>query len=291
MVKKGVYKIDKFPKIKKKAGNFLHIDGNRSFGQIAMDFACKSIIRYNKSIVVTSVINVGHIGRLSDYSESLSKKGYVALIFCNGGGPNTSIYPSSERIVGTNPFSFSTPINKKKNFVVDFATSKLAEGKINIAKLNKEKIYGNPIISKDGKISNNPTDLYNGGSLSAFGEIKGSAFSLVNEILGGILISDNNPINNNYKDGNNCLIIAIKKNLFNFNKTFLNQFNKIEKKIKSSKKVKSLKDKKAYLPGEIEKEYYKISKSKGINYNKNSIKKLNDFAKEKFNMRKNLMMK
>ena len=53
----------------------------------------------------------------------------------------------AERIVGTNPFSFGIKINKK-NLIVDFATSLLAEGKINLARLNKEKIKVKPIISK-----------------------------------------------------------------------------------------------------------------------------------------------
>ena len=82
---------------------------------------------------------------------------------------------------------------QKKNFIVDFSTSKLAEGKINLAVLNKQKLFGNPIVSKKGKLSNDPNKLYDGGALIPFGEIKGSAFLLVNEIIGGLLFSPNNP--------------------------------------------------------------------------------------------------
>ena len=84
------------------------------------------------------MVNSGHIGRLSDYIEILCNNGYVTLIFCNGGGPNTSIFPSKERLVGTNPFAFGLKINKKNDFIVDFATSMMAEGKINIARLEKK---------------------------------------------------------------------------------------------------------------------------------------------------------
>ena len=80
------------------------IDGRRSFGQVTMNYACKNIKNLNNDIQIVSVSNCGHIGRLSDYAEFLTRSGYVNLIFCNGGGPNTSIYPSAERIVGTNPF-------------------------------------------------------------------------------------------------------------------------------------------------------------------------------------------
>ena len=73
---------------------------------------------------------------------------------------------------------------------------------------------------------------------------------MVNEILGGMLISKNNPINKNYKDGNNCFIIAMKKiftNITNFEK----QFRKIKNKIKNGKRIKDVKSK-VFLPGEIE---------------------------------------
>lgn len=287
MVKDKIYKPRNDPSAKKK-GSLLLVDGNRAFGQVSMHFACEKIKKINKEIQVTSVINTGHIGRLSDYSENLSKAGFINLIFCNGGGPNTSIYPSRERLVGTNPFSAGIPIGYKRDFIVDFATSMLAEGKINLARLNKKKLTNKPIINQKGIFSNNAAELYSGGSLATFGGIKGSAFCLLNEILGGQMISNNNPTDKNYLDGNNCLIITIKKKLFNYNKSFKKQFLNIEKKIKNSKKIGKIK--KTYLPGEIEKENYKISKLKGINYNKLIIKKLNHFAKNELNLSKNLLI-
>lgn len=281
MVENGIYSVKKKPILKKK-DSFLNIDGKRSFGQITMMHACKSIIKTNKAILAASVVNTGHIGRLSDYIEILSNNGYVTLIFCNGGGPNTSIFPSKERLVGTNPFAFGLKINKKNDFIVDFATSMMAEGKINIARLEKKKLNMKPIIKKTGEYSNNYSDLYNGGSLRTFGGVKGSAFCLVNEILGGMLISKNNPINKNYKDGNNCFIIAMKKNFFNNITNFEKQFRKIKNKIKNGKRIKGVKSK-GFLPGEIETLCFKKS-SKKINYNKKLIIRLNKFAEENFNI-------
>lgn len=284
-VANGIIKIKTKPTIEQKIANFNLINGNHTFGQLVMDYACKNIIKKNKDIRITAVINSGHIGRLSDYNEMLAKKNLISLIFCNGGGPNTSIFPTIERTVGTNPFAFGIPISKKKNLIVDFATSKLAEGKIRIAVLEKKKINNFPIISKLGKATNNPIELFRGGALIPFGGIKGSAFLLVNEILGGLLISKNNPINSHYIDGNNCLIISINKKLFNYNNSFLKQFKKLNNKIKKSKKLKKFRHAKAFLPGEIEDYNFKISKKKGIEYNKKIIEKLNDLARDKLNFK------
>lgn len=282
-VNNKIIKIKSKPIIKKTTSNFTLIDGKHAFGQLVMSYACKNIISNAKDIKITAVINAGHIGRLSDYNEILAKKNLISLIFCNGGGPNTSIFPSRERIVGTNPFSFGIPISKDKNLIIDFATSKLAEGKIKIAALEKKKIKNLPIISNLGKATNNPNALFKGGALLPFGEIKGSAFLLVNEILGGLLISRNNPINNNYVDGNNCMIISLNKRLFNYNKDFLNQFKKLNDKIKKSKKLKYLNNKKTYLPGELEAYNLRISKRLGIKYHNKLISGLNNLAKNKLN--------
>ena len=145
-VANDIIRVKSKPAIKQRNANFNLINGNHAFGQLVMDFACKNIIKKNNDINITAVINSGHIGRLSDYNEMLAKKNLISLIFCNGGGPNTSIFPTIERTVGTNPFSFGIPITKKKNFIVDFATSKLAEGKIRIAALEKKKINNFHII-------------------------------------------------------------------------------------------------------------------------------------------------
>ena len=91
-------------------------------------------------------------------------------------------------------------------------------------------------------------ELYSGGSLRTFGGIKGSAFCLVNETW-RLLLSSNNPINKNYLDGNSCLIICIKRRLFNFNDTFSSQFLRLKNKNLKSKLAQS---DNAYLPGELE---------------------------------------
>jgi LDH2 family malate/lactate/ureidoglycolate dehydrogenase len=290
-INNGIYKINAKPKISKKDKNFILINSNHCLGQIAMNVACETIIKKGENISITALINAGHIGRLSDYNEILARKNFISIIFCNGGGPNTSVYPSTKRLVGTNPFSFGVPLNKTKQFIVDFATSKLAEGKINLALLDGKKLSGFPIVSKKGNLSDKPADLYSGGALIPFGEIKGSAFLLVNEILGGLLISGNNPLNKNYLDGNNCLIISFKKKLFSYNKDFFNQFLKLKNSIKSSKKIKNLATRSFYLPGEKEEEELKESNKNGINYNKKIITRLNNFAKVNLNFKKEDFLK
>ena len=175
------------------------------------------------------------------------------------------------------------PINKKNVFVTDFSSSAIAEGKINIAMKEKKKLNYLAIINNKGNYSNNPNDLYNGGTIIPFGGHKGSAFSLVIELLSGISISQNLSFKKNYKDSNNCFLVIFKKKMLMDEKIINNQIKNFYKRIKDGKKIKKYKNK-IYLPGEIEKEKYLYSRKYGINYNDNIIKDLNKLAQKKYNL-------
>ena len=157
----------------------------------------------------------------------------------------------------------------------------LAEGKVRIARIKKRKLKYKAIINNKGHITNNPEDLYKDGALLPFGEKKGSGLMLACEILGGLLISNNNPINKKYLDGNNCLIIAFKKKLFDYNKKyFINQFQTLIKKITKSKKLASINKSSNYMPGQLEKKNYFASRRKGITVNNSVLQELKIFAKQ-----------
>ena len=270
-VKAGNIKINNKPTIVKKDNNFIKINANFVFGQVAMDYCCKKIIKTKKDLCVLSIINAAHVGRLSEYAKKLSNSGYINIIFCSGGGPNVSLYPVNKRLIGTNPISISMPINKKKNIVLDFSTSMLAEGKVNLARETKKNLNMKAIINKKGNYSKVPSDFYNGGSLRAFGDFKGSGLAFMLELLSGMLISNNLSFKKNYKDANNCLIICFKKNKLT-HPAFLKNLSEFKTILKASKKINKNNNQKIFLPGEIEDINYKIAKKKGIIYKDSIIK-------------------
>ena len=267
------------PKIKKK-NNLIIVESKRGFGHFAMLKGIKEIIKSKNDISLLAVNNCSHIGRLADYLKNLCDKNYISLIFCNGGGPNSAIYPSAERICGTNPFGFGMPITKKKNVIVDFSTSMLAEGKVRVENIKNKKLYTKAVIDKNGSFSNDPKKFYLGGSLAPFGGKKGSGLMLACELLGGFLLSQNNPINKDYLDGNNCLVIAFKKNLFKYNeKYFYKQYKRFSKKITNSRKLSSVSKNSNFLPGEWENKNIKLSK-KIITIDDKIIKEIINFSKK-----------
>lgn len=278
-IKKKIINPKANPKVKKN-NNFTMIECNRAFGQYSMDVAINSINKKNQ-ISVIAVNNCSHIGRLSDYLEKLCKLNYISLIFCNGGGPNSALYPSASRVCGTNPFGFGMPVDNKSNIIVDFSTSMLAEGKVRIHKIQKKFLKYFAIIDNKGKLSKNPKDFYNGGALLPFGGKKGSGLMLACEILGGLLISNNNPINKKYLDGNNCMVIVFKKNLFNYNENaFKKQYKSLVKKIKFSRKLNNVKKSNNFLPNEWENYNLKKTQNKFVEINNNVIEDIKKYAEK-----------
>ena len=84
--------------------------------------------------------------------------------------------------------------------MLDFATSLVAEGKVNVASFGGKPLPPDALIGPDGALSGDPALLYGPldregqrnhalapGAIRAFGEHKGSGLALICELLGGSL--------------------------------------------------------------------------------------------------------
>jgi LDH2 family malate/lactate/ureidoglycolate dehydrogenase len=130
-----------------------------------------------------------------------AEEGLIGLMFVNGTRPGGLVAPfgAREHIWGTNPIAFGIPAGSRAPLVADFATSAVSEGKVRIAHRKGEKIPFGWVLDREGKPTHDPADLYNGGALLTFGDYKGSALSVLVEVLGGILSGLNTPIFPDYK--------------------------------------------------------------------------------------------
>ena len=84
--------------------------------------------------------------------------------------------------------------------MLDFATSLVAEGKVNVASRGGKPLPPDALIGPDGRLSGDPALIYGplavdgprdhaqgAGAIRAFGEHKGSGLALICEIIGGSL--------------------------------------------------------------------------------------------------------
>jgi hydroxycarboxylate dehydrogenase B len=175
------------------------IDANLGFGPVSgvkgMQKAIQSAKEYGIGSVTVS--NTHHTGRLGAYTSLAAENNMIGMACVNWANESAMAvapFGGREGRISTNPISFACPSKRDFPFLLDMATSVVAEGKVRVAKNRNEKIPEGWIINKEGKPSTNPEDLYDGeglgGALLPTGGPqghKGFALGLVVEILGGIL--------------------------------------------------------------------------------------------------------
>jgi len=164
------------------------IDGNRGFGQVIGEFAAKLGIAKarNKGIAMIGLRNVGHLGRVGDWSEMAAEAGQVSLHFLNtSGAQRVAPYGGTDRRLSTNPISIGVPIEGAEPVVLDVTTSMVAEGKLMVAMNKGERVPDGWIIDRAGAPTNDPGDFYDGGALLTVGGHKGSGLSIVTDLLAG----------------------------------------------------------------------------------------------------------
>ena len=236
------------------------LNGNWGFGQVIGFKAMKMAIEKtkNNTASVVCVYNCNHIGRLADYTMMAAENGMIGMALANA-NKIVAPYGGMERMLGTGPLSYAFPTDKEIPFVLDIATSVCAEGKIRVWLHKGEKLPYEWIIDKNGKPSNNPSDLYEGGAILPFGgEVgyKGFGLGLIVDVLGGIL-ARSGPAYRDDKRGNGVFMEAINIESFIPLDQFKREMDELIRAVKRSKPMPGFKE--IMIPGEPE---YKTEEKK-----------------------------
>jgi hydroxycarboxylate dehydrogenase B len=181
-------------------GAFALLDGQRGFGQtVAADAVALGVRRARAhGSCVVALRNAGHVGRVGRYAETALAAGLLSVHFVNvAGSPLVAPFGAVERRLSTAPVAIGVPLPGRP-VVLDFATSLVAEGKVQVASYGGAPLPPDALIGPDARRSGDPRVLYgdfgpsdlrsaaNGtGAIRAFGEHKGSGLALMCELLAG----------------------------------------------------------------------------------------------------------
>lgn len=163
----------------------------------AMDLAvCKA---KETGVAFVSVYEVGHIGRVGAYGDQAQRQGMIAMGGVNSpGGRLVAAFGGSHRRTGTSPLMIAMPTgNPDEPFILDMATSVVAEGKLKVAVNAQKPVPDGWILDGDGNPSNDARDFYGTGANVTPGTLlpvggpeggyKGFGLNLAVEALSGIL--------------------------------------------------------------------------------------------------------
>lgn len=153
-------------------------------------------------VAIIALRRASHLGRIGDFAEMAADAGFVSLHFLSiKNSQLVAPFGGKARRFSTNPVAIGVPIgDPAAPFILDFATSVVAEGKCLVAHQGGKPIPANALVDPAGVITGETMVLYgetpegvspnprNGtGALRAFGEHKGSGLALACELLAGAL--------------------------------------------------------------------------------------------------------
>lgn len=163
------------------------LDAHNTFGQVAghqaMSLAIDKAGQYGAGVV--AVRNSNHFGVAAYYAMMALKADMVGCV-CTNSSPAMAVYGTKTPLIGTNPVAIAIPAGDHLPIVLDMSTSVVARGKIRYAALTGHPIPPGWARDVDGKPTQDAKVALK-GSLEPVGGVKGSALSLIIDIVCGIL--------------------------------------------------------------------------------------------------------
>ena len=175
-------------------GPILAVDGRRGFGMVVgrEGIAAGMARAASLGLAAVALRNAFHVSRVGAYAEQAAAGGLVSIHFVNvvGHAPIVAPFRGADPRYMTNPVCIGVPgPGGEPAFLLDFATSRVALGKVREARARGDRVPEGFFIDARGRSATDPSALLDPpkGALLPFGEHKGSGLALACELLGGAL--------------------------------------------------------------------------------------------------------
>jgi hydroxycarboxylate dehydrogenase B len=191
-LKEGGLRPNSHPEVKFDGGALVALDGQAGYGQvIGLESTAIAIERARShGVAVMALANSHHLCRIGQWAEQAVAEGLVSISFVNVISRSiVAPFGGSDARFGTNPCTIGIPLEGQPPFILDMATSGVAQGKVRVAHNKGETLPPGLLLDDKG----NPTtearfgvvEPY--GALTTFGLHKGFGLAVVCELLGGAL--------------------------------------------------------------------------------------------------------
>ncbi len=191
-LKEGGLQPNRHPAVKFDGGALVALDGQAGYGQVIGLEATAIAIERAKAhgVCVMALANSHHLCRIGQWAEQAVAEGLVSISFVNVISRSiVAPFGGSDARFGTNPCTIGVPLAGQPPFILDMATSGVAQGKVRVAHNKGEKMPPGFLLDDQGHPT---TDARFGviepfGALTTFGLHKGYGLAVVCELLGGAL--------------------------------------------------------------------------------------------------------
>ena len=183
---------NRHPVIKFDGGALIALDGQAGYGQvIGLESTDIAIARARQhGVCVMALSNSHHLCRIGQWAENAVAEGMISLSFVNVISRSiVAPFGGTDARFGTNPVTIGIPLEGRPPFILDMATSGVAQGKVRVAHNKGEPVAPGLLIDDKGRPT---TEARYGviepfGALTTFGLHKGYCLAVACELLGGAL--------------------------------------------------------------------------------------------------------
>lgn len=178
------------PEVVDQAPSIVRVDAKRGCSLLAFEQGQRYLIEKARAtgVAILAINNAFHFSALWPEVEALAEQGLVGLAMTPS---HAYVAPAGgdSPLLGTNPVAFSWPRPEGPPFTFDFATSVVARGEIELHRRAGKSLPAGWALDSQGQPTTDPMAAL-GGALLPFGGHKGSALSVMIELLAGPLIGD-----------------------------------------------------------------------------------------------------
>jgi LDH2 family malate/lactate/ureidoglycolate dehydrogenase len=163
------------------------VDGGSGMGQLAAQMGMRLALDRAAASGhgAVAVRNSGHCGAMAYFALQAVPERCIGLAVTNA-GINMMPTGGREKLVGNNPMAYAIPTGREAPFVLDMATSVVAGGKLDVARIRGESIPLGWALDKEGRPTTDPVAARL-GALLPLGGPKGYGLAIVLDVLCGVL--------------------------------------------------------------------------------------------------------
>ena len=172
------------PKIVKRKGCTILVDGDNAMGPVVGIFAMKAAIKLAKKFgsATASVFGSNHIGACAYYVMMAADADMIGFSWTVGAANLMAPWGGRDPRLGNNPLGIAVPCEGKPHVVIDMAQSVVARGKIVMARKTRTPIPDTWALGNDGKPTTDPEAALL-GTLQPVGGYKGYGMAFMTGII------------------------------------------------------------------------------------------------------------
>jgi LDH2 family malate/lactate/ureidoglycolate dehydrogenase len=195
-IKKGLLKPATPYTIERETDTTLLVNGNFNFGHYVSHHVMARLLdkAETSNVAAASIKYQGHVGRLIDYTSMAARRGFIAMMMCDGAWGRKRVAPTGGKSprLGVNPWSMTVP-SATGGGVVGFD---MTSGSVSGTKLWRAQATGQDVPlgwvqDADGRPTTDAHAIEHGGAMLPMGGVggshKGYVLSFMIEALANVL--------------------------------------------------------------------------------------------------------